>query len=69
MLGKYRFKILYTLGKDNSRVDALSHRLDIIGTKEIINTIILRINKDRSLGLARTLNILLNIGNNILEEL
>ena len=60
---------MYTLGKENSRADALSRRLDIIGTKEIINTIILRINKDRSLGLARTLDILLNIGNNILEEL
>ena len=60
---------MYTLGKENSRADALSRRLDIAGTKEIINTIILRINKDRSLGLARTLNILLNIGNNILEEL
>jgi len=60
---------MYTLGKENSRADALSRRLDIVGTKEIINTAILRINKDRSLGLARTLNILLNIGNNILEEL
>jgi len=60
---------VYTLGKENSRVDALSRRLDIIGTKEIINITIVRINKDRSLGLARMLNILLNIGNNILEEL
>ena len=59
---------MYILGKENSRVDALSRRLDIAGTKEIINTTILRINKDRSLGPARTLNILLNIGNNILEE-
>ena len=60
---------MYTLGKENGRVDALSRRLDIVGTKEIINTAILRINKDRSLGPARTLNILLNIGNDILEEL
>ena len=60
---------MYTLGKENSRADALSYRLDIAGTKGIINTIILRINKDRPLGLARTRNILLNIGNNILEEL
>ena len=60
---------MYTLGKENSRVDALSRRLDIIGTKEIINTTILRINKDRSLELAKILNILFNIENNILEEL
>ena len=60
---------MYTLGKENSRVDALSRRPDITGTKEIINTTILRINKDRSLGLARTLIILLNKRNNILEEL
>jgi len=60
---------MYILGKENSRADALSRRLDIVGTKEIINTIILRINKDRSLGLARTLIILLNKRNNILEEL
>ena len=60
---------MYTLGKDNGRADALSRRLDIVGTKEIINTAILRINKDRFLELVRTLNILLNIGNNILEEL
>jgi len=69
MLGQYKFRIVYTLGKENSRADALSRRLDIAGTKEIINTTILRINKDRSLGLARMLNILLNIGNNVLEEL
>jgi len=69
MLEQYKFRIVYILGKENSRADALSRRLDIVGTKEIINTIILRINKDRSLGLARTLNILLNIGNNVLEEL
>ena len=60
---------MYILGKENGRADALSYRPDIIGTKEIINTAILRINKDRSLGLARMLNILLNIGNDVLEEL
>jgi len=65
----YKFRIIYILEKKNSRVDTLSYRLDIIETKEIINTLILRINKDRSLGLARTLNILLNVKNNILEEL
>ena len=69
MLGQYKFRIVYTPGKENGRADALSRRPDIAGTKEIINTAILRINEDRSLGPARTLNILLNIGNNVPEEL
>jgi hypothetical protein len=41
---------VYTLGKDNSRADALSRRLDIARTKEIIKSTILKIYKDRSLG-------------------
>jgi hypothetical protein len=41
---------VYTLGKDNSRVDALSWQLDIARTKEITKSIILKIYKDRSLG-------------------
>ena len=35
LLGQYKFKILYTLGKDNRRADALSRRLDYIATKDI----------------------------------
>jgi hypothetical protein len=60
---------VYTLGKDNSRANALSCRHDIAGTKEIIDTAILKINNNRTLGLARTLNALLTIKNNVLEEL
>jgi hypothetical protein len=60
---------VYTLGKDNGRADALSRRHDIAGTKEIVNTAILKVNNDRTLGLARTLNALLTIKNNVLEEL
>jgi hypothetical protein len=41
---------VYTLGKDNSRVDALSRRLDIAGTKEITKSTILKIYEDGSLG-------------------
>jgi hypothetical protein len=41
---------VYTLGKDNSRADALSRQLDIARTKEITKSIILKIYKDRSLG-------------------
>jgi hypothetical protein len=41
---------VYTPGKDNSRADALSRRLDIAGTKEITKSTILKTHKDRSLG-------------------
>jgi hypothetical protein len=40
---------VYTLGKDNSRADALSWWLDIAGTKEITKSTILKIYKDKSL--------------------
>jgi hypothetical protein len=60
---------VYTLEKDNSRANALSRRHDIARTKEIINTAILKVNNDGMLGLARTLNAVLAIRNNILEEL
>jgi hypothetical protein len=61
MLGQYKFKILYTPGKENGRADALSRRHDIAGTKEIINTSILKINQDGSLGPAKTLNLIIDI--------
>jgi hypothetical protein len=60
---------VYTLGKDNGRADALSRRHDIAGTKEIVDTAILKVNNNRTLGPARTLNALLTIKNNVLEEL
>jgi hypothetical protein len=69
MLGQYRFKIVYTLGKDNGRADALSWRHDIAGTKEIINTAILKVNNNGLLGLARTLNLLIKVTYEVLEEL
>jgi hypothetical protein len=34
---------MYTLEKDNSRADALSWQLDIVETKEIINSTILKV--------------------------
>jgi hypothetical protein len=46
---------VYTLGKDNSRADALSRRLDIAETKEITKSIILKTYKDGSLGLLKGL--------------
>jgi hypothetical protein len=47
----------------------LSRQHDIIGTKEIIKSAILKTNNNRLLGLAKTLNAILNIRNKVLEEL
>jgi len=46
---QYKFKIQYTLDKDNDRANALSKRSDHIETKESFNHNILKINKDESL--------------------
>jgi len=48
-LGQYKFKILYTLGKENDRADALSRRSDHIRTKKSFNHSILKVNSDESL--------------------
>jgi transposase InsO family protein len=56
MLGQYKFKILYTPGKDNGRADALSRRHDLAGSKTINESAILGINKDGSLGPSQQLN-------------
>jgi hypothetical protein len=48
-LEQYKFKIVYTPEKDNSRADALSRRLDIARTKKITKSTILKIYKDRFL--------------------
>jgi hypothetical protein len=61
---------VYTLEKDNGRVDALSRWHDIAGTKEITDTAILKFNEDGLLGLAKTLNLLMKVTyNEVLEEL
>jgi hypothetical protein len=61
---------VYTLGKDNGRVDALSRRSDIAGTKEIINSTILKVYQDGSLGPAKEINnLIMSIGVEVLEEL
>ena len=53
LLGQYKFKILYTLGKDNKRADALSRRLDYIIIKDVSQELILKQEKDRSLTLVK----------------
>jgi transposase InsO family protein len=69
-LGQYKFKIVYTPGKDNGRADALSRRTDIAGTKKITESTILRNYEDGSLGPAQTINNLtLKIGVDVPEEL
>jgi hypothetical protein len=60
---------VYTLGKDNGRADALSRWHDIARTKEITDTAILKINNDGLLGLAKTLNLLMQVTSEVLEEL
>ena len=60
---------MYTSRKDNSRVDALSRRHNIAGTKSITDTAILKVNNDRLLGLAKTLNSILRVTSEVLEEL
>jgi len=50
---------MYVPRKDNSRANALSYRYNITETKSIIDTAILKINKNRILELAKTLNLML----------
>ena len=69
LLGQYKFKIIYTPGKDNGRADALSRRKDIAGRKTTINSAILTMHDDGSLGPAQQLNSLLRITNTVPEEL
>ena len=51
MLRQYKFKILYILGKENSRANALSRRHNLAGSKIINKLAILRINNNRLLEL------------------
>ena len=54
-LGQYKFKILYTPGKDNGRADALSRRQDLMEGKDEIIAPILKQDKDGSLTASHTL--------------
>lgn len=56
LLGQYKFKILYTPGKENGRADALSRRHDLAGEKTVNTAAILGINQDGSLGPSQQLN-------------
>ena len=57
MLSQYKFKILYTPGKENGRADALSRRHDLAGEKTINKFAILGKNNDGSLGPSQQLNL------------
>jgi hypothetical protein len=61
MLSQYKFKILYTPGKENGRADALSRRHDLAGEKTINKFAILGVNKDGSLGPSQQLNQIIRI--------
>ena len=64
-LGQYKFKILYTPGKENGRADALSRRKDLAGDKIKTYSAILKENKDGSLGPTAELNQLLIISKDV----
>ena len=53
MLGKYKFKILYILGKDNGRADTFSCWSDLAREKKINKFAILGVNKDILLRLVK----------------
>ena len=48
-LGQYKFRILYTPGRDNGRADTLSRRTDLMENKDITDHPILKQQKDGSL--------------------
>jgi hypothetical protein len=56
MLGQYKFRIVYTPGKDNGRADALSRRHDIVGKKTKVEIAILKENEDGSLSPSKECN-------------
>ena len=60
---------MYIPSKDNRRANALSWRYDIAREKTIVNNAILKKNNNRSLSLAKKINNLIRITNEILEEL
>jgi len=60
---------VYTPKKNNSRADALSYRHNIARTKSITDTAILKVNNNRLLELAKTLNLMLRVTSEVLEEL
>ena len=68
-LGEHKFKIVYTLEKDNSRANALSRRYNIAETKYKDEGTLFKQNQDRSLELAIEINNFLTITNEILEKL
>ena len=68
-LEEHKFKIVYTLGKDNSRANALSRRYNIAGTKHKDEGTLFKQNQDGSLKLVIEINNLLTITNKVLEEL
>jgi len=61
-LEQYKFKILYILGKENDKTDALNRRSDHMKTKKSFNHSILKVNNDESLSINRhELNAILRI--------
>jgi len=55
-LGQFKFKIIYTPGRENGQADVLSRRDDLAGEKESTHASILKQNPDGSLEPSRELN-------------
>ena len=69
LLRQYKFKIVYTLNKDNEKTDALNRRSDYMEIKEVFNHSILKVNNDGSLLLNKhKLNVMLRILRNNTEQ-
>jgi hypothetical protein len=67
-ISQYKFKIVYTPGKDNGRADALSRRHDVIGTKTDVHAPLLKINEDGTMGPAQDVCTVMKVQMDIPEE-
>jgi len=68
-LEQYKFKIQYTLNKDNNKANALNKRNNYIKTKKLFNYNIFKINKNESLLINKyKLNVILRILRNNKEK-
>lgn len=61
LLGQYKFKIVYTPGKENGRADALSRRHDVVGKKTEVKEAIFKINDDETLSPTHECNMIMKI--------
>ena len=69
LLEQYKFKIQYTLRRENERANALSRRIDHMNSKKVFNHNILKVNDDEILFANRhEVNVTLKIMRNYQEQ-